>query len=105
MTAAGIDRAAIAALALLVVGYSLAIGDAITPSAGWAWLGVALILLGASAARVRIGARASRYGVAVGYTSLILALLRISGVIAEVNVVLALATVALPIIAVRISRR
>lgn len=105
MTAAGIDRAAIAALALLVVGYSLAIGDAITPSAGWAWLGVALILLGASAARVRIGARASRYGVAVGCTSLVTALLRISGVIDEVDLVWALATVALPIIAVRISPR
>lgn len=105
MTAAGIDRAAIAALALLVVGYSLAIGDAISPSAGWAWLGVALILLGASAARVRIGAHASRYGVAVGCSSLILALLRISGVIPEVDLVLALVTVALPIVAVRVSRR
>jgi hypothetical protein len=105
VTAAGIDRAAFVALALLVVGYSIVIGDATTPSAGWAWLGVALILLAASAARLRIGARPSRYGAAVGLTSLLLGLLRISGAIAEVTPPLALATVSLPIVAVRLLRR
>jgi hypothetical protein len=59
VSAKTIDQAALVALAALVLTYSVVIGDAASPSAGWAWLGVAAILLGANAARLNIGARPS----------------------------------------------
>ncbi len=104
-TATSIDRVALAALAALVLVYSFAVGDAIAPSAGWAWLAVAAIALGANAARLRIGARPSEAGVAVGCASLLLALLRITGIVREVTLPIAVATVALPLMLVAISRR
>ena len=70
-----------------------------------AWLAVAAIALGANAARLRIGARPSEAGVAVGCASLLLALLRITGIVPEVTLPIAVATVALPLLLVAISRR
>ena len=105
VSAKTIDQAALAALAVLVLGYSLVIGDAVSPSAGWAWLGVAVILLGANAARLSVGARLSEPGVAVGIAALVLALLRIAGVVAEVTLPIAGVTVLGPLLLVWISRR
>jgi len=93
VSAKTIDRAAFAALATLVVSYSFINGDASSPSAGWAWLGVAVILLVANAARLNVGARPSERGVAVGVAALVLALLRITGVVAEVTLPAAAFTV------------
>ena len=93
VSAKTIDQAALAALATLVVSYAFIVGDAASPSAGWAWLGVAAILLVANAARLSVGARPSEPGVAVGVAALILALLRITGVIAEVTLPVAGVTV------------
>jgi hypothetical protein len=105
ITAKTIDWLALGALAALVVISALAIGDAPSPSAGWVWLGVAAILLGANAARLNVGARPSETGVAVGVVSLALALLRISGIVAEVTLPIAFAAVAVPLVLVWISRR
>ena len=93
-----IDRAALLALVTLVVSYSLTVGDATSPSAGWAWLGVAGILLLANAARRYVGARPSERGVVIGVTAFTLALLRITGIVAEVTLALATATVATPVL-------
>lgn len=100
-----IDQAALLALAVLVLIYSLMIGDATSPSAGWAWLGVAAILLGANAARLNVGARPSESGVAVGVATLALALLRIIGIIDEVTLPIATVTILVPLLFVWINRR
>ena len=105
VSAKTIDHAALAALTVLVVSYALIVGDASSPSAGWAWLGVAAILLGANAARLNVGARPSDQGVAVGVAALALALLRISGIVAEVTLPIASVTVLGPLLLVWISRR
>ncbi len=105
VSAKTIDQAALAALATLVVSYAFIVGDAASPSAGWAWLGVAAILLGANAARLNVGARPSDRGVAVGVAALALALLRISGIVAEVTLLIASVTVLGPLLLVWISRR
>ena len=85
--------------------YSVVIGDASSPSAGWAWLGVAAILLGANAARLNVGARPSERGIAVGVAALALALLRVTGIITEVTLPVAGAAVLVPLLLVWISRR
>ena len=100
-----IDQAALLALAALVVAYSMVFDDASSPSAGWAWLGVAAILLGANAARLNVGARPSERGVAVGVAALALALLRITGIVGEVTLPIATAVVLIPLMLVWISRR
>jgi hypothetical protein len=105
VSAKTIDRAALAALATLVISYALIVGDASSPSAGWAWLGVAAILLVANAARLNVGARPSERGVAVGVAALVLALLCITGVVAEVTLPIAGVTVLAPLLVVWISRR
>lgn len=105
MSAKTIDHAALITLAALVLTYSVVIGDAPSPSAGWAWLGVAAILLGANAARLNVGARPSEPSVAVGVAALALALLRITGIIAEVSLPIAAVTVLAPSLLVWISRR
>jgi hypothetical protein len=105
VSAKTIDQAALAALATLVVSYSLIIGDASSLSAGWAWIGVAAILFVANAARLNVGARPSERGVAVGVAALALALLRISGIVAEVTLPIAVVTVLAPLLVVWISRR
>jgi hypothetical protein len=87
------------------VSYSLLVGDATSPSAGWAWLSVAVILLVANAARLNVGARPSERGVAIGVAALALALLRISGIVAEVTLPIASVTVLGPLLLVWISRR
>jgi len=93
LSAKTIDRAALAALATLVISYALIVGDASSPSASWVWLGVAVILLVANAARLSVGARPSERGVAVGVAALALALLRLIGVVAEVTLPAAALTV------------
>ena len=105
VSAKTIDQAALVALAVLVLTYSVVIGDASSPSAGWAWLGVAAILLGANAARLNVGARPSERGIAVGVAALALALLRVTGIIAEVTLPVAGAAVLVPLLLVWISRR
>jgi hypothetical protein len=105
VSAKTIDQAALVALAALVLTYSVVIGDAASPSAGWAWLGVAAILLGANAARLNIGARPSERGIAVGVAALALALLRVTGIITEVTLPVAGAAVLVPLLLVWISRR
>jgi hypothetical protein len=69
------------------------------------WLGVAAILLGANAARLSVGARPSERGIAVGIAALALALLRVTGIIAEVTLPVASAAVLVPLLLVWISRR
>ena len=105
MSAKTIDQAALAALATLMVSYALIVGDASSPSAGWVWLGVAVILLIANAARLNVGARPSERGIAVGIAALALALLRVTGIIAEVTVPIAAVTVLAPLLVVWINRR
>ena len=105
VSAKTIDQVALLALATLTVSYSLLVGDATSPSAGWAWLGVAVILLVANAARLNVGARPSERGVAVGVAALALALLRISGIVAEVTLPIASVTVLGPLLLVWINRR
>jgi hypothetical protein len=105
VSAKTINQAALVALAALVLTYSVVIGDASSPSAGWAWLGVAAILLGANAARLSVGARPSERGVAVGTAALALALLRVTGIITEVTLPVASAAVFVPLLLVWISRR
>ena len=105
MSAKTIDQAALAALATLMVSCALIVGDATAPSAGWAWLGVAVILLVANAARLNVGARPSERGIAVGIAALALALLRVTGIIAEVTVPIAAVTVLAPLLVVWINRR
>ena len=105
VSAKTIDQAALAALAALVLTYSVVIGVASSPSAGWAWLGVAAILLGANAARLNVGARPSERGIAVGVAALALALLRVTGIITEVTLPVAGAAVLVPLLLVWISRR
>ena len=105
MSAKTIDHAALAALVTLVSSYARILGDAASPSAGWAWLGVAAILLVANVARLSVGARPSERGVAVGVAALALALLRITGVVAEVTLPIAGVTVLAPLLVVWISRR
>jgi hypothetical protein len=105
VSAKTIDHAALAALTVLVVSYALIVGDASSPSAGWAWLGVAAILLVANAARLNVGARPSERGAAVGVAALVLALLRITGIVAEVTLPIASVTVLGPLLLVWISRR
>jgi hypothetical protein len=100
-----IDRVMLLALIALVVTYSLFVGDTIAISAGWAWLGVAIILFAANAARLNIGARPSEHGVAVGAATLILAVLRITGAVQEVTLIVAAATVAGSLLLLRILRR
>ena len=105
VSAKTIDQAAIVAIAALVLAYSIVMGDAPSPSAGWAWLVVAAILLGVNAARLNVGARPSDRGVAVGVAALALALLRITGVVAEVTLPIAGLTVIAPLLVLWISRR
>ena len=105
VSAKTIDQAALAALATLMVSYALIVGDASSPSAGWVWLGVAVILLIANAARLNVGARPSERGIAVGIAALALALLRVTGIIAEVTVPIAAVTVLAPLLVVWINRR
>jgi hypothetical protein len=100
-----IDQAALIALTTIVLTYSVVIGDASSPSAGWAWLGVSAILIGANVARLNVGARPSERGVAVGVAALAIALLRITGIIAEVTLPIAGLTVLAPLLLVWISRR
>ncbi|MFM8690347.1 MAG: hypothetical protein ACKODF_04245 [Candidatus Limnocylindrus sp.] len=100
-----IDLAALLALAALVIAYPIVFNDASSPSAGWAWLGVAVILLGANVARLNVGARPSERGVAVGVAALGLALLRITGIVGEVTLPIATAVVLIPLLLVWISRR
>ena len=105
VSAKTIDQAALAALATLVVSYALIVGDAASPSAGWAWLGVAVILLVANAARLNVGARPSERGVAVGVAALAIALLRITGIVAEVTLPIAAFTVGASIVFPSVMRR
>lgn len=105
VSAKTIDQAALVALAALVLTFSIVIGDASSPSAGWAWFGVAAILLGANAARLNVGARPSERGIAVGVAALALALLRATGIIAEVTLPIAGLTVLAPMLLVWFSRR
>ena len=105
VSAKTIDQAALAALATLMVSCALIVGDATAPSAGWAWLGVAVILLVANAARLNVGARPSERGVAVGVAALALALLRLTGIVAEVTLPIAAVTVLAPLLVVWINRR
>ena len=105
VSAKTIDQTAIVAAAALVLTYSIVMSDAPSPSAGWAWLGVAAILLGANAARLNVGARPSDRGVAVGVAALALALLRISGIIAEVTLPIAAFTVGASIVFPSVMRR
>ena len=105
VSAKTIDQVALVALAALVLTYSVVISDASSPSAGWAWLGVAAILLGANVARLNVGARPSERGIAVGIAALALALLRITGILAEVTLPTAIAVVLVPLLLVWISRR
>ena len=105
VSAKTIDQAALAALATLMVSCALIVGDATAPSAGWAWLGVAVILLVANAARLNVGARPSERGVAVGVAALALALLRLTGFVAEVTLPIAAVTVLAPLLVVWINRR
>lgn len=107
MNARAIDRLALGALLLLVVSYTAFVGDEASPSAGWAWLTVATILLGANLARRRIGAKMSPSGVAVGSAALALGILRVVGVVAEVSLPLAAITVVAPLALSRllVSRR
>jgi hypothetical protein len=105
VSAKTIDQAEIVAIAALVLTYSIVMGDAPSPSAGWAWLGVAAILLGVNAARLNVGARPSDRGVAVGVAALALALLRITGVVAEVTLPIAGLTVIAPLLVLWINRR
>ena len=105
MSAKTIDHAALAALVTLVASYALILGDAASPSAGWAWLGVAAILLVANAVRLSVGARPSDPGVAVGVAALALALLRLTGLIPEVTLPIAGVTVLAPLLVVWVSRR
>ena len=100
-----IDHAALAALAVLVLGYSLMTGDATSPPAGWAWLGVAVILLVANAARLNVGARPSERSVAVGFAALVLALLRITGIVSEVTLPIAAFTVGASLLLPSVMRR
>jgi hypothetical protein len=105
VSAKTIDHAALVALAALVLTYSVVIGDASSPSAGWAWLGVAAILLGANAARLNVGARPSERGIAVGVAALALALLRVTGIIAEVTLPTAAFTVGASFVFPSVMRR
>ena len=105
VSAKTIDQAALAALATLVVSYAFIVGDAASPSAGWAWLGVAAILLVANAARLSVGARPSEPGVAVGVAALALALLRLTGVVAEVTLPIAAFTVGASLLLPSVMRR
>ena len=105
LSAKAINRAALAALATLVVSYALIVGDVSSPSAGWAWLGVAAILLVANAARLSVGARPSDPGVAVGVAALALALLRLTGIVAEVTLPIAALTVVASIVFPSVMRR
>ena len=105
VSAKTIDHAALAALTVLVVSYALIVGDASSPSAGWAWLGVAAILLVANAARLNVGARPSERGAAVGVAALALALLRITGIVAEVTLPIAAFTVGASIVFPSVMRR
>jgi hypothetical protein len=105
VSAKTIDQAALAALATLVLSYALIVGDSASPSAGWAWLGVAVILLVANAARLNVGARPSERGVAVGVAALALALLRITGIVAEVTLPIAASTVGASIVFPSVMRR
>jgi len=105
VSAKTIDQAALAALAALVLMYSVVIGYASSSSAGWAWLGVAAILLAANVARLNIGARPSEPGIAVGIAALALALLRITGILVEVTLPIATAVVLIPLLLVWINRR
>jgi hypothetical protein len=88
-----------------VLTYSVLIGDASSPSAGWVWLGVAAILLGANAARLNVGARPSERGIAVGVAALALALLRVTGIVAEVTLPIAAFTVGASIVFPKVMRR
>ena len=105
VSAKTIDQAALLTLAALGLSYLLIVGDAASPSAGWAWLGVAAILLVANAARLNVGARPSERGVAVGVAALALALLRITGIVAEVTLPIAGVTLLAPLLLVWINRR
>jgi hypothetical protein len=105
VSAKTIDQAALAALAALVLTHSVVIGDTSSPSAGWAWLGVAATLLGANAARLNVGARPSERGVAVGVTALALALLRLTGLISEVTLPIAALTVGASFVSPSVMRR
>jgi hypothetical protein len=105
VSAKRIDQAALLALAALVFAYSIVFGDSPSPSSGWAWLGVAAILIGANVARLNVGARPSDAGVAVGVGALVLALLRISGVVVEVTLPVAAVAVIAPLGVILLSRR
>ena len=105
VSAKTIDHAALAALTVLVVSYALIVGDASSPSAGWAWLGVAAILLVANAARLNVGARPSERGAAVGVAALVLALLRITGIVAEITLPAAALTVGISLLLPSVTRR
>ena len=105
VSAKTIDQAALLTLAALALSYLLIVGDAASPSAGWAWLGVAAILLVANAARLNVGARPSERGVAVGVAALALALLRITGIVAEVTLPIAGVTLLAPLLLVWINRQ
>ena len=100
-----IDQAAVAALVTLVVISALIVGAASLPSAGWVWLGVAVVLLVANAARLNVGARPSERGVAVGVAALAIALLRITGIVAEVTLPIAAFTVGASIVFPSVMRR
>jgi hypothetical protein len=104
VSAKTIDQTALVALAALVLTYSVVIGDSSSASAGWAWLGVAAILLGANAARLNIGARPSERGVAVGVAALALALLRITGILAEVTLPVAATAVGAAMLLPKVAR-
>jgi hypothetical protein len=105
VSAKTIDQVALAALATLVVSYALIVGDASSPSASWVWLGVAVILLASNAARLNVGARPSERGVAVGVAALALALLRITGIVAEVTLPIATFTVGASLLLPSVVRR
>ena len=98
LTAKRINQAALLALVALVIIYSYAAGVEAASSSGLAWFVVSLILLFANALRLAVGARPSESGVVVGASALILALLRITGVLQEVTLIVASATILAPLL-------
>jgi hypothetical protein len=98
LTAKRIDQVALLALIALIISYSYAAGVEGASSSGVAWLVVSLILLLANALRLAVGARPSESGVVVGASALILALLRITGAVQEVTLIVASATIVAPLL-------
>ena len=90
---------------VIAVSYSLMFGDAVSPAAGWGWLAISIIALGSNVLRVVCRIETSLAGLLVGGTTMLLALLRITGAIAEVTLPIAAATVVAPLVVSMMVRR